>query len=200
MYTIYEIPGVKVGCTSRSPEVRVKEQGHTQFRVIEEVEDINIASERERYWQEKLGYRKDLSTYTGTLRMSKLANTPQAIAKWKVTAKASERWKESQAKKNLDMNSIQAKIKKAATRQVSERWKSTRSTIQLNTPEAKAKASAARKKAILQFTKQNNFVKEWSSVKEAAIGLGIDRGNISSCLTEKIKSAGGYIWKYKSVL
>jgi len=66
MYTIYEIPGVKVGCTSRSPEVRVKEQGYTQFRVIEEAVDINVASERERYWQEKLGYGRDKVSYITT--------------------------------------------------------------------------------------------------------------------------------------
>ncbi len=99
MYTIYEVPGVKVGCTSRSPEVRVKEQGYTQFRVVEVVVDIKVASERERYWQEELGYReKKVNSYVNILQIQKITTKPEirakAASKRKETIKVSERWKE----------------------------------------------------------------------------------------------------------
>ena len=51
-------------------------------------------------------------------------------------------------------------------------------------------------KKILQFTKSGEFIREWPSVREAERELGIARSSISGCCNEKLKSAGGYIWKY----
>ena len=51
-------------------------------------------------------------------------------------------------------------------------------------------------KKVLQFTKSGEFIREWPSVREAERELGIARSNICSCCNEKLKSAGGYIWKY----
>ena len=52
------------------------------------------------------------------------------------------------------------------------------------------------RKAIIQFHKDGTLVKEWGSVKEAGETLKINRGSISGCLKERLKSAGGFIWKY----
>ena len=49
---------------------------------------------------------------------------------------------------------------------------------------------------ILQFSKDGTFVKEWPSAHEACRQLGIARSNICSCLKGRLKSAGGYIWRY----
>jgi len=54
-------------------------------------------------------------------------------------------------------------------------------------------------KPILQFNKTNNFIQEWSSGAEAARALGIDAANINTCCKSKVKSAGGFIWKYKEI-
>lgn len=51
-------------------------------------------------------------------------------------------------------------------------------------------------KKVLQFTKSGEFLREWSSTREASRQLGISQGNICSCCNGKYKSAGGYIWKY----
>ena len=51
-------------------------------------------------------------------------------------------------------------------------------------------------KKILQFTKSGEFLREWQSAMEASRQLKINRGNICGCCNEKLKSAGGYIWKY----
>ena len=53
------------------------------------------------------------------------------------------------------------------------------------------------KKAINQYNKAGTLIREWTSGKEASTTLGICRGDISSCLKGRYKSAGGFIWKYK---
>lgn len=52
-------------------------------------------------------------------------------------------------------------------------------------------------KTVLQYTIDGKFVNEYKSVAEAQRKTGIN--NISSCCLGKLKSAGGYIWKYKEV-
>ena len=54
----------------------------------------------------------------------------------------------------------------------------------------------AKSKKVLQFTKSGEFIKEWSSIREASKQLKINFGNICSCCNGKLKSAGGFIWKY----
>lgn len=67
-------------------------------------------------------------------------------------------------------------------------------TKRKNNPEYSAKRS----KSIRQYNKQGILVEEWPSVKVAGETLNIARSNISSCLTGKLESAGGFIWKYKN--
>ena len=52
--------------------------------------------------------------------------------------------------------------------------------------------------AILQFSKDGTFIKEWPSAWEAQRQLGIAQQNICACCKGKLKSAGGFVWKYKS--
>jgi len=53
------------------------------------------------------------------------------------------------------------------------------------------------KKAVQQYTKQGILIREWQSGREAGQTLGISSGSISSCCRKILKSAGGFIWKYK---
>lgn len=52
-------------------------------------------------------------------------------------------------------------------------------------------------KPIIQYSLLGEFIKEWNSVTEAAEHLCKPLTNISSCLTGKMKSAYGFVWKYK---
>lgn len=56
-----------------------------------------------------------------------------------------------------------------------------------------------RVKSIEQYSKDMKYIKEWESIKQASITLGISNNNISSCCSGKLGTAGGYIWKYKEV-
>ena len=61
---------------------------------------------------------------------------------------------------------------------------------------AKANTNRKRSKKVLQFTLDGEFVKEWESTRECKRN-GFNQGNIVSCCNGKLKSAGGFIWRYK---
>ena len=54
------------------------------------------------------------------------------------------------------------------------------------------------KRPIIQFDLNNNFIKEWSSIKEAQLNIRNNTiGSISPCVRGIYKQAYGFIWKYK---
>jgi hypothetical protein len=62
MYSIYHIPGVKIGCSTQVTK-RIKEQGYTNFEILEEYTDIYEVSDREIELQKKYGYKVDRIPY-----------------------------------------------------------------------------------------------------------------------------------------
>lgn len=54
-----------------------------------------------------------------------------------------------------------------------------------------------KRKSILQFDLDGNFIKEWNSILMASKVLKISVGNISENLRNKRKTSGGYKWEYK---
>ncbi len=52
-------------------------------------------------------------------------------------------------------------------------------------------------KPVLQFDKQGGFIAEFVSTREASRKTGVYQQNISSVCNSKLKSAGGFIWKFK---
>ncbi len=63
----------------------------------------------------------------------------------------------------------------------------------------KGRFNTKKSKPVLQFTLNGEFVCEWPSMSEAARN-GFSIGNIWSCCRGRLKSAGGFIWKYKEVI
>lgn len=62
--------------------------------------------------------------------------------------------------------------------------------------ERKIKAGVAHNKKVLQLSLEGLFIKEFASIKDAALEVGCDRTTISKVLKGVYKTAGGYIWKY----
>lgn len=58
------------------------------------------------------------------------------------------------------------------------------------------RAKESKYKAVEQLTLEGDFIKKWSSAKEAGITLGFAPTNITRCCKGKIKSLHGYKWKY----
>jgi hypothetical protein len=52
------------------------------------------------------------------------------------------------------------------------------------------------RKAILQFDKNDNFIKEYEFLSEVKKD-GFHIGNVASAARGELKSACGFIWKYK---
>ena len=53
-------------------------------------------------------------------------------------------------------------------------------------------------KSVLQFSKEGDFIAEYSSIHEAECKTGCNKGHICECCKGKLKSTGGYIWSYAS--
>ncbi len=53
-----------------------------------------------------------------------------------------------------------------------------------------------KRKTVLQYDPDGNFIREWSSITEASRGLGIT--HVGKCCNGKAKTAGGFKWKFKN--
>jgi len=51
-------------------------------------------------------------------------------------------------------------------------------------------------KSVLQFTRDNIFIKEWNYMALAGETLGINKYNIGRCCRGELKTCGGFSWKY----
>lgn len=49
---------------------------------------------------------------------------------------------------------------------------------------------------IICFTKEGEFLKIYPSIAQAVRETGVLQSGISRCITKKIKTSGGYIWRY----
>lgn len=55
-------------------------------------------------------------------------------------------------------------------------------------------------KPILQFDLDNNYIREWPSMAEIKRQLGYQQSAICQCCKFILKSAYGYLWKYKETV
>jgi hypothetical protein len=55
-------------------------------------------------------------------------------------------------------------------------------------------------KRVLQYDSNMNLIKEWDTITQASNDLNIYNSNISMCCNGKLKTTGGFIWKYKNTL
>lgn len=81
---------------------------------------------------------------------------------------------------------------------ISNRWRNNQfAKGAVRTEEAKENLRILNSKPILQYDKFENFIQEFSSIKEASNKTNIKRTAIMNNLKNRSKTAGGYIWKYK---
>ena len=58
-------------------------------------------------------------------------------------------------------------------------------------------SSKDKKKPILQYDLNDNFIKEWDSASNTGLELHISNSDIGKCCKGKLKTCGGFIWRYK---
>ena len=189
-YYIYHIKGVKIG-VSTQPEVRAQRQGYSNFEILEKYNDIYKVSEREIELQKEYGYPIDKILYWKTYQQKEKYRTLESCIKGGKTQGL------VQGKKNVESGHM-AKIRNLPQTKEAQKLvgkvqgkKNVESGQILN-------LSAARKRAVLQFDKDNNFIKEWESAKDAANILNLHGPNIAKVCKGKYKTTGGFIFKYKN--
>ena len=178
MYYIYHIPTYKrkngkigkIGCTEEvDAKVRVEKQGYTDYEILETHTDIIIASNREMQLQKQYGYPVDTLPYY------------KSRSKWGSVAG------KIQGKKNVESGHL-AKISSFGGK---IGGKTHVESGRLATLHQKNKIP------VLQYRKDNQFIKEWESASDAGTELRINNSCITQCCKGRQKSAGGYKWKYK---
>jgi hypothetical protein len=181
-YYIYHIEGVKIGCTS-NPKRRFESKGYKNAVIIEEYNDIDVASKREIELQEYYGYSKDKSTYKETIEFIKKAytKTKRPIAKEKHIETIEERtirlynWHKLMKEKGVGFYNKENSMKAGLV--------------------SKDKFSIP---VIVYEYPSMKYVNEFTSAKAAGKELGITNiGNIRNILKGRGKSLYGYTFKYK---
>lgn len=72
--------------------------------------------------------------------------------------------------------------------------------LKKNNEQRVVNAGIGHRKKVLQFSKKGEFIREWNSAKEAGIFLtGKPCSSISGCCKGRLKTAFGFIWKYKEI-
>ena len=92
-------------------------------------------------------------------------------------------------------NNIENRKKQSEAAKI--QWANDDGKLRAGLGKAQKKAREAHKKPVIQYSKDGEFISEFSSVKDAFDQTKIH--NISSCCKGKLnhRTAGGYIWKYK---
>jgi hypothetical protein len=174
MYYIYHIKGIKIGCTNNLKR-RIKEQGFTDYELIEQHSDKFIASNREKELQNKYGYRLDSIPYNESLRRIKKAQKVSLATKSEWLPKVD--WKAREAK--IDTKAKWDKVKS------SEGYKNRRI----------ANGSEQLKKVILQYDLDGNFIKEWNC---GVRNMPEEYKNAGGCAKSNKGTLYGYQWRYKT--
>ena len=79
MYYIYEIPGVKIGCTQDMARRQKEQRDKGEMVVLEYCTTIEEATRRERELQAEKGYPYDGNSYAKQLRLVEIAKDPTIV-------------------------------------------------------------------------------------------------------------------------
>jgi hypothetical protein len=183
MYFIYHVEGIKIGCSTQ-PEIRVKQQNYSEFKILEEHTDIYVASDREQELQKQYGYRVDECPYWKSYEAAIGRRTIEGMRKGgKVMG-------EYMVKTGL-LN--KARLKSNEVRRGSKHSDEAKMKIKFKAMGNSNKPTIA----ISVFDKMNNLIGNYNSITSAANELNLHGGNISNVLKGKLQTTGGYKIKYK---
>jgi hypothetical protein len=176
-YYIYHIEGIKIGC-SDNPKRRVNHQGYSEYTILETYDDIITASNREIELQKEYGYKVDTIPYWKTLKIA----TKESRLKG---GKKGGEWSISSGHMKK-LNSLGGKAIAKINRE-SGRWSE---LIKLG--------NIANSIPVEQRDINGNIINEFKSAREADRQTGVNQSSIIKCCKGKAKTAGGYIFNYKT--
>lgn len=179
-----------------------------EFSVIEEVYEKENLIKREQYYIDTLKPKYNCSKTAGSplgvkhtlqarLNMSKAhlgkKLTTESVAKRTLKQSGENHW--SYGKKRPE------ETKKKVSDGVKLYYENGGVHHQQNklvSDEVKIKISETLMIPILQFSKDGTLIKEWKGTIEAAKNLNLHGTGITACLKGKLKTSGGFIWKYNN--
>ena len=172
-YRIYHIKGVKIGCTNNINR-RMREQGFTDYKVLEIHTSKDIAGQREFELQKQYGYKVDNIRYSESVRRINKASEIAAATKHEWLPNVD--WKAREEK--IDQNVKWDKIKSHPNyinRRISN-------------------GSEQLKKVIIQYDLDGNFIKEWNC---GVRNMPDEYKNAGGCAKTNTGTLYGYQWRYK---
>jgi hypothetical protein len=182
IYYIYEVKGIKNGCTTQW-EKRSK-QNFKKYNIMPVVVETYEYPNTTEYWQ-IVGDRE--------WQLAELNGYPKGVhyrvAREKRIIGSRNNSKENKSKagkiggKHRSPNGGRIGGKIALE---SGQWDSIKNL-----------GPKARRIPILQYHKDGTKIKEWGSIIEAAYELKLNNGNITRVCKGKLKSCGGFIFRYK---
>lgn len=157
-----------------------------QFEIIEEC-SLEQLNEREMYWGQYYNVlgKNGLNLILGNQKGKMSEETKQKISQLK---KEHSCYKNTKRNKKIS-ESLKGRVitwKKGKEKQGKKQQSSFKNHLKI-----------LHSKPITQYDKQNNIIKEYSSILEASLHTNINRESISCVLRNITKTAGGFIWKYK---
>lgn len=159
----------------------LKKYGKQAFKrtiIVNDITNINLLNELE------IHYIRLYNTYRGTSKNGLNLTTG---------GKSTKGFKLSEdTKRKLSESHKGNKHSEEAKRKISETHKGRK-----HSKKQIRNRSISNSKPVLQYDKQMNFIREWESATAVRNVLGINKSHIGECCMNKLKYAGGYIWKYK---
>jgi hypothetical protein len=221
MYSIYHIEGVKIG-VSKNVKRRVKKQGYDTYEILEEHTDVYEVSLREQQLQREYGYPVDKIPYWKMINMA----TKQSRSKGGkigikhpnvVTKKSCSKGGKVSGRNNVNSGHLDRVRNLPQTKKAQSINGKLQGDINVESGHLKTiaslgglaivasgqmklmrdKSAKLRKRPILQYDRDGNFIKEWDCAHNAGKALKVKGPNIVEVLKGRRKTAGGFVFKYK---
>jgi group I intron endonuclease len=189
-------------------KVAINKYGLENFNreILEEV-DNELLEEKEIYWIKfynsnnlEIGYNL---TIGGNSKYGRKIGPMSYDTKKKISDSVSKYLKENGhpfiGKTHSEETKNKIKLKLTGVKQTPERIKKTADAhrgMKYNKPPKLEKAKIDKCKKIKQFSKNGDFIREWSSIEEASKSLNICRSGISRVCSGSYKQCGGFLWMY----
>jgi len=175
MYYIYHIPGVKIGCTNNLQR-RIREQGFSNYELLEQHSDKFTASNREKELQKIYGYRLDNIIYSESVKRITKAQ--------QISLETKNEWLPK-----VDWKAREAKIDKEA------KWNKVKSHPNYINMDRSNNGSWKLKKILLQYDLDGNFINEWRC---GGRNMPEEYKNAGGCAKSNKGTMYGYQWRYKT--
>jgi hypothetical protein len=192
-YYIYHIPTYKwkngrigkIGCTDNLKERFCKYPKNTVYEVLEFHSDIFHASDREILLQRRYGYPVDTKPYWKVIQIPTKEGCSKA---GKIAVESGH------------LKSISSMGGKIGGKHRSPNGGKIRGKISVESGHMvimTKKSIEARRRPILQYHKDGTFIREWESALEAGNELNLHATSITQACKGKLKTTGGFVFKYK---